>query len=58
MTTYVSLRMGENALPTTPEAATERVVAGVLMELNAEAVAARDRIAIESFILLVVVIKL
>lgn len=53
MTTYVSLRMGEKALPTTPVVATDRVAEGPLIEVNADAVAARDKTASDSFILIV-----
>ena len=42
--------MGDNELPTIPEEATDRVAEGVLIEVKAEAVAARDRMAMDNFI--------
>ena len=47
--TYVSLRMGATP-PTMPLEATDRVAEGVLIEVKAEAVAARESTARERFI--------
>ena len=44
--------MGAKA-PTTPLEATDRVAEGELIEVKAEAVAARDKMAIDSFIVIV-----
>jgi len=42
--------MGAKALPTTPLEATDRVADGVLMEVKALAVAAREMMAMDSFL--------
>ena len=50
--------MGAEALPTTPlEEATDRIAEGVLMELKADAEAARERMAIDNFIFVYIVIN-
>ena len=55
--TYVSLRMetGAKASPTTLRDATDLEAAGVLMEVKADAVAAMERTARESFMVLLLV---
>ena len=41
--------MGEKALPTIPLEVIDRVAEGELIDVNAEAVAANERIAVDSF---------